>query len=306
MTDKEFLAYTKDFMNRIHLPEEAKTELMAVEERIFADETLNALFKKLKADLREGEIAVGDALGELSGIAESTGISEYTLHFIFLINCTDDLLEQYRSEGVSEKIFWGTMDDFRCKLLECHEVKGVWGTFVGTWFGGFLAFDRFALGRFQYEISAFSRDEYNKAGVSLKKNDPVYNFHIPSSGYPFGPEARLESYKKAYEFYGFKEKGGPIAFVCSSWLLYPEHKDFLPEKSNILSFMSDFDIIDSWDKEEFGDSWRVFGHYHTLPVEQWPEDTSLRRAFKKRLLDGKKTGGGYGVIVFDGEKITNR
>ena len=33
------------------------------------------------------------------------------------------------------------------------------------------------------------------------------------------------------------------------------------------------------------------------------KDTSVRRAFRDRILSGGKVGSGYGVILFDGEKI---
>lgn len=305
MTDVAFLEYIENFMKGINLPPEAISEFMALERQIFTDSKLKELFKKLKADFFAGDIEVGDALNKMEEIAEETGISKFSLHFIFLINCTDIILEKYKAEGLSEELFWHTMEDLRYKLLECYEVKGVWGTFVGTWFAGFFDLSRLALGRFQYELSDFGREKYDKAGVVLTKDSPVYNFHIPSSGQPFDPQARLESYRLAYDFYGCKEKGEPIILVCNSWLLYEGHREFLPEKSNILSFMNDFDIIESWEKDEFGDAWRVFGGKHELPMEQWPEDTSMRRAFKKRLLEKGKTGGGYGVIVFDGEKIIN-
>ena len=35
-----------------------------------------------------------------------------------------------------------------------------------------------------------------------------------------------------------------------------------------------------------------------------PEDTTQRRCFKKWLLDGKKTGAGAGIFIYDGEKFT--
>ena len=38
-------------------------------------------------------------------------------------------------------------------------------------------------------------------------------------------------------------------------------------------------------------------------LKKWPEDTSMRRAFKNHVLSGGKTGHGHGIIVFDGEKI---
>lgn len=95
-----------------------------------------------------------------------------------------------------------------------------------------------------------------------------------------------------------------MAFVCGSWLLYEGHREFLPGNSNILRFMDDFDIIRSADKEKFGDGWRVFGKYSNGPVDDLPEDTSIRRAFKQRLQQGKPTGYGYGVFFFDGERYS--
>lgn len=61
-----------------------------------------------------------------------------------------------------------------------------------------------------------------------------------------------------------------MAFVCGSWLLYEGHREFLPENSNILRFMDDFDIIRSADKEKFGDGWRVFGNTATDPLTTCP------------------------------------
>ena len=42
-----------------------------------------------------------------------------------------------------------------------------------------------------------------------------------------------------------------------------------------------------------------------LPYNELPEDTSLKRAYKNWLIEKNETGGGVGVIVFDGEKIIN-
>ena len=57
------------------------------------------------------------------------------------------------------------------------------------------------------------------------------------------------------------------------------------------------------EKEEFNDGWRIFDRFSDLPVEQWPRDNSLRRAFAEFVEAGGKTGHGFGVILFDGEKI---
>ncbi|MCL2514039.1 MAG: acyltransferase domain-containing protein [Oscillospiraceae bacterium] len=307
MPKDEFLSYINAFMKKIPLPEDAATCFMGVENMIFDDTELSECFSKLKNGFMvDFEIGLNEVFEELKVKADECGVSEYTFNFIFLMNCTDILLERYKDNDIPEEIFWDTMDDLRCKLLECYEQHEVWGTFVGGWYAGFMSMTRFALGRFQYEMSVFDDGPYTtKNGITIEKNTPAYNFHIPSSGKPFGKEARIESYKKAYDFYGYSKTGGNMVLVCSSWLLYKGHEEFLPEKSNILDFMRDFDIVKSEEREEFGDAWRVFGKYHELPPDRLPRDTSLRRAFADRLASGGKTGHGYGVIVFDGEKIVN-
>ena len=37
---------------------------------------------------------------------------------------------------------------------------------------------------------------------------------------------------------------------------------------------------------------------YTGNVNDYPEDTSLRRAYKQYLLDGGTTGAGFGVIIY--------
>lgn len=300
-----FLGYIQNFMDRIGIPLEAKIEMLKVEKKIFSVEIISKIFSESKIELMNNNISLDETLVTISSFSKELDISEYTLHFVFLMNCTDILLENYKREHIDEQIFWDTMDDFRCKLLECYEVMGVWGTFVAGWFADFLNMKRFALGRFQYEEIFFEGKTYNKNSIVLNNGDKVYNFHIPSSGKGLDKFVRIASYRKAYDFFGFKDKGGILILVCNSWLLYEELQNILPKNSNILDFMHDFDIVLSIDKENFDDSWRVFGKYHKMPLEQLPIDTSLRKAIVEHLLAGRKMGNGFGIIAFDGNKIIN-
>lgn len=70
--------------------------------------------------------------------------------------------------------------------------------------------------------------------------------------------------------------------------------------------MDDFDIIGRKDVQGFSDSWRVFGRDYSGSTEGFPRATSLQRGFADWLDAGHKTGTGYGVIVFDGERIVNK
>ena len=221
------------------------------------------------------------------------------------MNCTEILRENYIKRGVPLSVFYEGVDDLRCKLLECMECEHVPGTFVAGWNNGFLKMDRFAYGRFQYEVRkyGFDFDFMMKCGHKVQKGDTYLNFHIPSSGIPLTDEVRFDSYRRAWARYKDLFPDGRVLFGCGSWLLYPRHREFLPEKLNIRRFMDDFEIVCWEEKDHFGNDWRVFGHYTELPLEQWPRDTALRKAYVDWLLAGNKAGDGFGLFLFDGERI---
>jgi hypothetical protein len=120
-------------------------------------------------------------------------------------------------------------------------------------------------------------------------------------------EVRLDSYKKAYAFYAERNelKNGLLAVTCHSWLLYPAHKQFLPNNLNIVSFIDDFDILGSGEEDHFSNDWRVFGSAASLPPTERPRDTALRKAYAEWICSGGKAGAGYGIMLFDGECIVN-
>lgn len=299
----EFIA---DFMNRYDYPAEAIETFTRVLKRLDEDKEFGAKMDKLV----EGYMYPwADNMQEyLNGVIELSkeyNENECTLDFIFLLLCTPIVYERYKEKGIPEETYWDTMADMRCKLIECIKCEEVPGTFVAGWYNGFFKLERFAYGRFQFEETDYGNDFdfVTKAGYRLTKGQTMIGFHIPSSGVPLTDEVRLDAYKKAYEQYKHLFPDGIMYFCCGSWLLYPRHKEFLPEKSNILKFMSDFEIISWSESEDFHDAWRIFDKYSDLPADQLPTDTSLRKAYAEWLKAGNKGGSGNGVIVFDGEKI---
>lgn len=244
-----------------------------------------------------------DRIRILSNLREKLGgdnVSPYSLDMLLLIESAEGLYEKYRKSGLGEDLFYDTMNGLTCKLGECKTMYGVPGTFVADWFDRFYIPDRFRLGRLEYETSEFPEEHYEKDGFVLKKGDTVINMHIPSAG-PLNRELVEQSLAKAYDFYKKDYAvGGKLAFMCSSWLLYKEHYDFLDKNSNILRFMDFFDIIKSFDTEGFHDCWRVFSCEYDGHPENLPENTKLQKALKKRLCDGKPLGRGLGVIIYGG------
>lgn len=291
-------------MEKIDFPKEAIDALLDVHDSLASNEAHNkgmdSIIHRYYYDAGHKEI--DEILNELTHLGQKMDINPYTMHLMFLLYCSRILKEKYKAAGVSLDIFWNSMLDLGYKLRECRDIHGVWGTFVAGWLSDYFVMERFGLGRMQYEGISFSRDRYIKNGYAVEKGDRVYNMHIPSAG-PLTREKRMDSYKRAYDFFKDELNGGPIVLVCHSWLLYPDNERFYPKGSNIIDFMHDFEIVYSVDEDNFSEAWRVFGRDSDKDIDKWPTDTSLQRAYVDRLKAGNKTGAGFGIIIFDGEKI---
>ena len=81
-------------------------------------------------------------------------------------------------------------------------------------------------------------------------------------------------------------------FRCHSWLLCPKLKEILPETSRIIRFQDLFTVYGEDDERQAEE--RVFG----APLDDprlYSEHTSLQRAMKRALLEGKTFGMGMGI-----------
>ncbi len=244
-------------------------------------------------------------LEKIDEISEKYKIYKYQLHLLLVINGLPYMHKRFLEKGLSDEVFYETMDDIRCKVQECVECHARVGTFVVEWYDRFFRATCFGFGRFQYEMATYGEENDFKmaCGRVLKKGDRYVNMHIPSRGIPLTDEVRLASYRAAYGYFKQFFGDGPVIFGCHSWLLYDKQLEFLPEGMNIRKFISDFELIYSHDEPEFEDIWRVFGRYSELPFEELPRDTALRKAYAEHLCAGGKSGVGLGVFAFDGEKI---
>ena len=245
--------YTLDYLNcfieNLDLPEASRASLRencetlvttpgAIDELVSA-ETL--LFKDYGIDGAYGA-EWKPIVPHMDALSERTGLHRHVVDFLFLALASERLRENYRAAGLTDELFWDTIADLKFKLIECHDVYGIWGTFVASWYPWFYTMHRFKLGRLQYEAVHFSGDTpVTVGGYTVKPGDTVYNIHIPSWG-SLNRAARIESYKKAYEFYKKDLDGKPMVFRCHSWLLFPKNREILPETLNMVDFIGDFYI----------------------------------------------------------------
>ena len=291
-------AYLTNFVAEYDYPQEAREALIAAYDTIVSSEA--AAFEALLTEYATNpQPDAGGILARMQEISKASGVHEYTGALVLLICYSRQLKEFYRLAGIPEEIFKTSMLDLRNKLMECKLVRGVWGTFVAPWLAGYYNLSRFGLGRLQFEIRDF-KDNYSKDGLTLTPESKVINVHIPRTGGRLDVDSRKRSYAMAAEFFSQRFGIEPIVFYCSSWLLFPKHKEIMKEGSNLLSFIADYDIYKSGEYEDYREIWRLFDTEYQEDHSKLPADSSLRRAYIQMLDRGEKTGWGKGVYLYKG------
>lgn len=288
--------YLLEFMAECDYPAKATADILSAFDKLTSacHDELFALVAEYEDSFDIDYIAALDSMRELSLCAD---IHEYTGALILFLCYTRALRKYYRKAGLPDSIFLDSMLDLRYKLDECLCVYGVAGSFVAKWFEGFFKLERFALGRLQFEIIPFG-GEYDLRGVHLMPDSCVLNVHIPRTGERLDHDSVLESYRLAADFYR-PVLGDKISFVCSSWLLFPRHKEMLKEGSNLRLFIDDYEIIASGEYANYGEVWRLFDTMYDGNVDNLPADTSLRRAYADLIRNGEKTGWGRGLFILE-------
>ncbi len=283
------------FCRRISFPEEACSALCGDLDRLLAYAPSADLLKDSVRRFSKGEKLPFYLLTEeLCKMKEQTGVHPYSSDMIFYLYLAPVLEVLYAQRGLPAKWFDGAMEDLLCKLNECREVYGIWGSFVAVWFSRFYNFTLYAMGRLEFCLIN-SPFDYEKDRLSIKKGQKCIDVHIPSKG-RLDREELAASYKEAAEYFA-PMLDAPVAFHCESWLLFEHHKEMLPESSGIRRFADDYSYMCKAPDE--GDLWRIFGGEDTDNPEKLSEKTSLQRAYKRWLLEGNPCYGGEGIFFYD-------
>ncbi len=282
----------KAFAENIELPEEAKILAIPLCERILADHADEYAVIREKMQDKEQIYALAE------NMKEDRDLVMLAVCILFGI----DAEALYRERGIAEDIYWASMRDITIWTKTCMKMRGHVGLYEYGWILSFLTAEIVRLHRLEFHIIQFMENKtWSKAGVTVKGGAPVVNIHIPEDG-PLKPDDVIESFRRAYRYFNCT---GTQAFVCHSWLLYPGNYEFLSETSNIRKFMDNFDLITRDESRYSGDLWRVFGpcpSYRDTSV--FPRDTELQRGMIRYLDEHDfTTGSGYGIFLFDGEKI---
>ena len=230
----------------------------------------------------------------VSAYSEREGIPVEVITLYLYIRFSEYTYEEYKKRGISEDIFYNTMSDFAVTSRQSVDRGGVYGITTHPerpWLRLHLGCNLFRLGRLQFEIME-SEHDVEIDGKKLRKGDKCLNVHIARYS-PLDEEECEKSYAWAREF--FKKNYGieTCFFFCHSWFLHPWLRDVLSESSTIIRFAAKYKLLDT---EENADEviYYVFTEKHKN-IDDYPEDTSLRRSLKAYLKSGTEVGEGLGV-----------
>ena len=291
--------YVQAFLDAYPYDEEAKREvLLALEKLSLNADALAEIEDIVEAYRKNKDCGFASMLERARAAFEKAEVEKHLGDLLFCILLSEPLLSHYRAHKIPEQIFWDTMYDHYYKAVECKLVCGHYGNFVTFWFDRYYNLTRFALGRFQFEITRFGY-AYEKGGLSLSPDSLAIGVHIPRSGVSLSREVLNESYARAAVFFKEQLGGAPVAFTCDSWLLFDRHKEMLPPSAGIRRFMADYDIVHSREYDNYGEVWRLFDKFYEGDISALPADTTLRRAYIRLMERGEKTGAGVGVFFYE-------
>lgn len=297
MNKQEFIEHANDLGAKIGLSDGAMREIFDVANIAFAIPTAREKCEVLTEML----------------FTNAWGLNEETKEFAETLPCGEDQFAlfmciyysyytkiKFIDRGYCVDVYYDTMKELITWTEWCFRRTGRWGMLDYVWVCRILRMGLIQLGRFLFGIEKYRGIDYEHAGVKITKGDKVICIHIPE-GDSITREKRMDAYKKAYKFFN---QTGKAVFTCESWLFYEKHKEFLPENSNILDFMKDFEYVHHRETSKPEDMWRMFGYRRSYDdIDSLPQNTGLQKAYAKWWTEHHTMGEAYGVLVFDGEKI---
>ena len=288
-----------DLMVTIQLPEEGIRQLLDAREQLEKEGHWDVIVQTAEQVMTaDGELSVlTKTLAETEGREETFGVNRYLLDALMLFCCWEEVKVRYEKQGLPMDVFDKSLEDMKWKMLECYEIHGVYGNFVGHWYDGFFNLTRFGLGRLQFELRPFEgKEDCEVDGVQIHPGDTVINMHIPSAG-PMKPELLDDAFARAEVFFKEHFPKDYTVFGVESWLIDPDLVRILPE-GNMKAYADRFHLVAAEKSETiFPDGWRVFGAEWKKKPEELPRKTGLQRAIADYLQQGGKLGSGYGIFV---------
>lgn len=195
----------------------------------------------------------------------------------------------HRERGIPDEVSRATLADLGRNVRVNRKRYGEGGLETSNWlmlhFRGMI----YQLGRLQFE-RARTWDSIVEAATSCGEDaspdDLALSVHIPDFMGPMSPEACDASIADARAFFSTCFADEPYQrAVCSSWLLDPQLKTYLPPTSNIVRFQNRFEIAACGRNSDTSVLQFVFGPAPD-DLDTLPQQSSLQRAVVTHLKNG--------------------
>lgn len=148
-------------------------------------------------------------------------------------------------------------------------------------------------GNFSLTPITLKLSDYEKV---LKTDDDVLSVHIPADG-KMSPELVDEAFAIADRFFADHYPDVDFkAYVCSSWLLNTDIREFLDPETNIIRFQNRFRIVIT-SVNGYSLCWHVFRLPNIVPLEELKPANSFQQKFLDRVKAGQTLYNGYGYIL---------
>lgn len=226
----------------------------------------------------------------ISGNFSSLRFADDITRLAVILECVANAREKYQKLGISDSIFYDTMDDIRI-WCENNNNKGLKNY---RWLKNHVSLELFKIGRLQYQFYTCKSRFLKYSLLPFDYGEKVIYVHIPQ-GEKLVYSDCVSSIKEAKIFFEKYFPGYSYRFFfCESWLLFAENWQFMEPSSNILQFSSLFDIVYSCSVDAQAIE-RIYKK-RRINKSKYPEDTSLQKSAKAYMLSGGKLGIGIGVI----------
>ncbi|MBQ9985296.1 MAG: DUF5596 domain-containing protein [Oscillospiraceae bacterium] len=278
------------YFDKIELWEEGKKSFFDIHKKLEDAEFEGIMDKAFK------EYDNGDKAFEafMLPLVEKLGYPIEVLTTYFYVRISERTFDEYKRRGISENVFYDTMNEIAISSrlgFDRHDVYGIPQAPERPWDRLFLDCKLFRFERLQFEVFKAPVDT-EIDGHKISKGEICINTHI--QGYsPLREEDCEKSYALAREF--FKKYFGidTCVFFCVSWLLHPWLRESLSENSGIVKFQSKFKILEVTEMPQEVVQYVFFKKFDDPNL--YPEDTTLRRLVKQRLIDSAPMGIALGV-----------
>lgn len=255
------------------------------------EEEFMARLNKSFEDYDKGDEFFAESVREFAAWAN---VPVETMILYVYVRLSERTLEDYKKRGFPEEVFYESMRDLEVDSRYNYEKTGVYGiseTPHRKWIRRHLASTIFRFGRLQYELY---KSPYNAEvdGAVLKEGDTCLSVHIPRYA-PLDDAACEESYDRARAFFKTYFGMDPCIFLCSSWLIHPWMSETMDDSSRIVRFQKKYKVIKLTENSN-SPLGQVFPEKKEN-IDDYPEDTGLRRAAKARLKSGLPMGTAVGI-----------